>query len=145
WKAALISVSGLAVYAYLPLAAWRAPAMNWGNPGTLRRIWWHVTGKQYQVFLSSSSEVIGRQFKVFLDLISREFGVIWLPLGLLAAGAGLAWLWRRDRTMMWFAIAVIAADMAYSLSYEIAEDKDAYYLPAFVTLAILAGYGVAWT
>ena len=36
------------------------------------------------------------------------------------------------------------ADLAYSLSYEIAEDKDAYYLPAFISIAISAGLGVRW-
>jgi hypothetical protein len=30
------------------------------------------------------------------------------------------------------------------LSYEIAEDKDAYYLPAFISIAIGAGLGVRW-
>src|SRR5205814_5754716 len=29
-------------------------------------------------------------------------------------------------------------------SYEIAEDKDAYYLPAFISIAIAAGLGIQW-
>jgi tetratricopeptide (TPR) repeat protein len=32
----------------------------------------------------------------------------------------------------------------YDLSYEIAEDKDAYYLPVFISIAIAAGFGVRW-
>jgi hypothetical protein len=39
---------------------------------------------------------------------------------------------------------IVLADLAYSLSYEIAEDKDAYYLPAFISIAISAGLGVRW-
>jgi hypothetical protein len=39
---------------------------------------------------------------------------------------------------------ILVADLAYSLSYEIAEDKDAYYLPAFISIAIAAGLGVRW-
>jgi tetratricopeptide (TPR) repeat protein len=38
----------------------------------------------------------------------------------------------------------IAADLAYSLGYDIAEDKDAYYLPTFIALAIAIGFGVEW-
>ena len=34
--------------------------------------------------------------------------------------------------------------MAYGLGYSIAEDKDAYCLPAFAALAIAAGLGVRW-
>src|SRR2546430_2684191 len=45
--AALISVGALvAVYTYLPLAALRAPVINWGNPRSLQEIWWHITGRQ---------------------------------------------------------------------------------------------------
>jgi len=36
---------------------------------------------------------------------------------------------------------VIAADLVYCLGYEIAEDKDAYYLPVFIAIAIAAGFG----
>ena len=143
-KAAVISLLGLAIYVYLPLAAMRSPAMNWGNPRTLEEIWWHVSGRQYQAFLSTSAEIIARQFKTFLELVGREFNPIWGPVGLLAAIGGLISIFRRDRTMFWFAALVIVADLAYGLNYEIAEDKDAYYLPVFVTLAIAAGCGIAW-
>src|SRR5262249_16741090 len=46
--AALISFSALIlVYSYLPWAASRSPAMNWGNPRSFQEIWWHITGRQY--------------------------------------------------------------------------------------------------
>src|SRR5581483_8273259 len=108
------------------------------------RIWWHVTGRQYQVFFDFSPEIVGRQFKVFLSLIGREFGFNWLPLGLLMALMGLIALFKRDRTLGWCFVMVIAFDMAWALNYEIAEDKDAYYLPTFLTLSMAAGYGVVW-
>jgi hypothetical protein len=37
---------------------------------------------------------------------------------------------------------IVLADLAYSLSYDIAEDKDAYYLPAFMAMTIAAGIGL---
>ena len=39
---------------------------------------------------------------------------------------------------------IVLADLAYALNYEIAEDKDAYYLPAFISIAIAAGLGIHW-
>ena len=48
-------------------------------------------------------------------------------------------LFKRDRTLFWGFALVIIFDMAWALNYEIAEDKDAYYLPTFLTLAIAAG------
>jgi tetratricopeptide (TPR) repeat protein len=141
----LFAFGGLfAVYAYLPLAASRSPIMNWGDPRTFERLWWHVTGKQYQVFFSFSLRTMASQFADFVKLAAREFGPWWLPaLPALAIG-GLVALFRRDRALFWFLTLVIAADLVYSLGYEIAEDKDAYYLPAFTAATIAAGFGAEW-
>jgi Protein O-mannosyl-transferase TMEM260-like len=143
--AALISITALIlVYSYLPWAASRSPAMNWGNPRSLQEIWWHITGRQYRVFFSFSPAAMGAQFVEFCRMALREFGFAWLPLTLFLAVAGLASAYKRDRTAFWFLLLILLADLAYSLSYEIAEDKDAYYLPAFISIAIAAGLGIRW-
>jgi len=143
--AALISITALIlVYSYLPWAASRSPAMNWGNPRSLQEIWWHITGRQYRVFFYFSPAAMGAQFVEFCRMSLREFGFAWLPLTLFLAGAGLASTHKRDRTAFWFLLLILLADLAYALSYEIAEDKDAYYLPAFISIAIAAGLGIHW-
>src|SRR6478672_10147888 len=143
--AALISIGALIlVYSYLPWAASRSPAMNWGNPRSLQEIWWHITGRQYRVFFSFSPATVGAQFVEFCRMVFREFGFAWLPLALFLAVAGLASAYKRDRTAFWFLLLIVLADLAYALSYEIAEDKDAYYLPAFISIAIAAGLGIQW-
>src|SRR6058998_1561460 len=143
--AALISIGALvAVYAYLPFAASRSPVINWGNPRSLQEIWWHVTGRQYRVFLSFSPSMMGTQFVEFCRMLLREFGPAWLPLSLVLAFAGLRIAFRQDRTSFWFLFFIVMADLAYALSYEIAEDKDAYYLPTFISVAIAAGFGIRW-
>ena len=140
---ALISIGALIlVYSYLPWAASRSPAMNWGNTRSLQEIWWHITGRQYRVFFSFSPSSIGPQFVDFCRMALREFGFAWLPLTLFLAVAGLASAHKRDRTAFWFLLLIVLADVAYSLIYEIAEDKDAYYLPAFISIAIAAGLGI---
>jgi len=143
--AALISTGALvAVYTYLPFAASRSPVINWGNPRSLQEIWWHVTGRQYQVFLSFTPKIMGGQFVEFCRMALREFGVSWLPLPLVFAFAGIASAFKRDRTTFWFLLFIVIANFAYDLSYEIAEDKDAYYLPVFISIAIAAGFGLRW-
>jgi hypothetical protein len=143
--AALISIGGLlAVYAYLPFAASRSPAINWGNPRSLQEIWWHVSGRQYRVFLTFSPSMMGTQIVEFCRMLLREFGPAWLPLSLILAFAGLRSAFRQDRTSFWFLFFIVMADLAYALSYEIAEDKDAYYLPTFISVAIAAGFGIRW-
>jgi tetratricopeptide (TPR) repeat protein len=143
--AALISIGALvAVYAYLPLAASRSPVINWGHPRSLQEIWWHLTGRQYQVYFSFKPEIMGEQFAEFCRMALREFSFPWLPLSLVLAFAGLGDAFKRDRTIFWFLLTIVIADLAYALSYEIAEDKDAYYLPTFISIAIAAGLGIRW-
>jgi tetratricopeptide (TPR) repeat protein len=143
--AALISIGALvAIYIYLPLAASGSPVINWGTPRSLQEIWWHLTGRQYRVFFSFTPKIMGEQFVEFCRMVLREFNVSWLPLPLVLAFAGFASAFRRDRTTLWFLLVIVIADLAYALSYEIAEDKDAYYLPTFISIAIASGFGIRW-
>src|SRR6266542_4048673 len=143
--AALISIAAMvAVYAYLPFAASHSPLINWGNPRSLQEIWWHITGRQYRVFLSFTPTMMGVQFVEFCRMLLREFGPAWLPLPLALAVAGFAAAYRQDRTTFWFLLFIVLANFAYDLSYEIAEDKDAYYLPVFISIALAAGFGIRW-
>src|ERR1700736_908131 len=135
--AALFSIGALvAVYGYLPLAAARRPIMNWGDPRSLYAIWSHITGKQYQLFLSFSPSIMGEQLPQFGKFLFREFGAPWLPLALIVAMSGVIAAFKRDRTTFFFLLLVVAADLAYTLNYDISEDKDAYYLPVFIAIAI---------
>lgn len=138
--AALAAFAGAGVYIYLPLAASRSPLMNWGDPRTLERFWWHVSGRQYQAFFEFSIARISE----FGALAIREFGTPWLPVALILAAAGFVFMFRRGRQLMWPLVLVVAADIGYCLSYEIAEDKDAYYLPAFAVIALAASFGLRW-
>jgi tetratricopeptide (TPR) repeat protein len=138
--AALFAFAGLSIYLYLPVAASRSPLMNWGDPRTFEKFWWHITGRQYQVFFDFSLSRISEFFRLSL----REFGFSWMPLALAFAVGGLVYLFRRDKTMFVFLGLIIAADIIYCMGYEIDEDKDAYYLPAFVALTIAAGFGMHW-
>jgi tetratricopeptide (TPR) repeat protein len=142
--AAMFAMAGLSVYAYLPLAALRSPVMNWGDPRTLERLWWHVTGRQYRIFLSPSLDTMAGQLGAFFNLAARELNIWWLPAGLTLVIAGFVALFRRDPKTFWFLSLVIIGDLAYALNYEIAEDKDAYYLPTFIAMAVASGAGADW-
>ena len=141
--AALVSLAGLfAVYAYLPLAMSRTPIISWGNPRSFQEIWWHMTGRQYQVFFAFTPADVGKHFVEFGRMALREFGVWWAPLTLVLAVVGFGTVFKRDRTTFWFLALVVGADLAYALGYDIAEDKDAYYLPAFISIALAAAFGL---
>jgi tetratricopeptide (TPR) repeat protein len=139
--AALCAGAGLSVYLYLPIAAWREAGLNWGDPRTLQRIWWHLTGKQYQAYFSFSPGELGMQAVAFARHAAREFGPWWCPGGPLIIAIGCGALFRRDRVLLAFLGLVAACNVAYTLGYAIAEDMDAYYLPTYIAAAIAAGAG----
>ncbi len=139
--ATLWALAGLAIYAYLPIAAAQAPSFNWGDPRTLQRFWWHVSGRQFQAYFALSPQSMGAQVALFAKLAAHEFGSPWLPAALALSLTGLYTLFRRDRTMFWCLVLMIVADVLYASTYEIAEDKAAYFLPAFLALALAAGCG----
>src|SRR4029077_9069510 len=118
--AALVSLAAMvAVDSYLPLAASAKPILNWGDPSSFRALWWHITGRQYQVFVSFTPAIAGQELIKFGYLLFREFGFCWLPLLLLFAVIGYISIFRRDRTAFWFLILIVVFNLGYALNYEI--------------------------
>ena len=67
-----------------------------------------------------------------------------MPATLALAIVGFVEVYRRRRTMFYFLVVVMAADIAYCAVYNISEDKDAYYLPTFISVTIAAAFGARW-
>jgi hypothetical protein len=123
-------------YGAMLLRARQDPAINWGNPSTVERLWWHMTGRQYQVNLTTTplhrrAELLGAS----LQLWAHELTPIGLALG--------AWGWiilaRRDRRWGWGIAGSVLLTLAYTASYDIANDREAYHLP----LLLLTALGIA--
>jgi tetratricopeptide (TPR) repeat protein len=144
-RLALLAGAGLlaaaVAYAFLPWAAARGPFPNWGDPRTLERVWWHVSGRQYQAYLTPSAQSMGLEAAAFGRSLLRQFGPAWLPAALALAAIGLHAAWRRSPALARGLGLIVACDLAYALLYTIAEDKDAYYLPAVVAVSLAAALG----
>jgi hypothetical protein len=130
-------ILGLSVYVYFPIRTVQQPVLNWGYPATLERILWHVSGKQYHVWMFSSSAAAGKQWSRFLNAAPVEFYYMPLLFSLLGA-------WRllmRERRIFAFIFLLLAGCIAYTVNYDI-NDIDSYFLLAYVALAMFAGFGV---
>lgn len=141
--AATAAAGAVVVYLALPWAAARGVFPTWGDPRTLERLWWHVSGRQYQAFLEPSAAIVRTEAAALARALLREFGPPWFPVVPVLAALGLVRLFRHDRALFVALVLLAALDAAYALSYSIAEDKDAYYLPAVVAVALAAGIGAA--
>jgi hypothetical protein len=138
--AALIAIVGLSIYAYLPLAASRSPLINWGEPRTMDAVWQHMLGKQYQMLFRFDTARLADH----LWFLVREWGAFGLPAVLALAIAGLIDRSRRDRAVVAFLLVATGIDILYISLYFIADDRDAYYLPTFISLTIAVACGVRW-
>ena len=132
-------LAGFSLYLYLPIRAAQHPLMNWGNPVDLERFLWHFSGKQYRVWIFSSTETAGRQFRYFFDSVLPEFG--YAPLVLAAAGVSVLFL--RKRRAAIFSVLLFLTCVLYSINYDI-HDIDAYFLLAYITIALWIVQGAAW-
>ncbi len=128
---------GLSLYLYLPIRASQHPPMNWGNPTSLERFLWHLSGKQYHVWIFSSTQAAGKQLAYFLKTFPPEFAYV----GGLLALIGLPALWRSDRRLFIFTALLFIGCIGYSINYDI-HDIDSYFLLAYFTTALWAGFGL---
>ena len=136
-KAAVPFLVGLSVYLYLPLRAVHHPWMNWGNPVTWEKFLWHVSGKQFRVWMFSSFDSAGKQFGYFLSSYLPEFGYVPVLFALL----GLVVLFRRSRKLWGFSLLLFFGCLFYSINYDI-HDIDSYFLLAYMATAIWIAYGI---
>ena len=124
------------IYAYLPIRASQNPFMNWGNPVDWERIYRHVTGKQYQVWLFTSFDSAGKQLNHFFTILPVEFYA-----GLALALIGLFVSIFKARKLFLFMLITFAFSVLYSINYDI-YDIDSYFLLAFIMLSFFAAFGV---
>lgn len=131
-------VLGLSLYLFLVLRTWARPLLAWGNPYNIERFWWHVTGKQYQVWMFSTpvAEVL-RNAARGAALLARGL----LYVGVPAAVYG-ALRFGRERPGLAAGLGVTAlVSFAYAVNYSI-PDIDAYYLPCLYALLLFAAFGL---
>ncbi len=123
-------------YSYLPIRASMNPAINWGNPIDLERIMRHISGKQYQVWLFSSTEAAKKQLAYFANNLPSEY-----TFTLILSLIGIFTAFSRVRRLAWFILVTFIFTVAYSVNYDI-NDIDSYFLLAYIMLAYFAVFGI---
>jgi hypothetical protein len=124
------------IYLYLPIRAGMNPEINWGNPIDLERILRHVSGKQYQVWLFSSSEAAAKNFGRFFSGLPSEF-----YLSLVAVLLGIFYLIQRSTKLLITSLWLIFGTVLYAINYDIV-DLESYFLLAYIGMSILVVFGL---
>ncbi|MDT3697630.1 MAG: DUF2723 domain-containing protein [Ignavibacterium sp.] len=126
------------IYLYLPIRASQSPLLNWGNPIDWERILRHISGKQYQVWLFSSTEAASKQFKYFINNLTSEFSITLLIIVL-----GLFVSFIKAKKFFVFNIIIFLTTVLLSINYDI-NDIDSYFLLGYISLAFFAVFGAAY-
>lgn len=143
WAAAAGGMGlGLAVFAYLPLAARTAPPVNWGDPSTPAGFRWLVTGEIYRRYLFSiGANGLMERAAGWAGDAAREYAGG--PWGALLALAGL---WRLDRIQhRWWRLVVLTGVIysAFAIGYNTV-DSAVYLIPVWGLGAMCLGIAIAW-
>jgi len=125
-------------YSYLPIRASQKPAINWGNPANWEYFWRHFTGKQYRVWLFSSSESAREHLAYFIKNLPVEFAFVGLAMVLI----GFFYARKRSKKISWFLLANLLFTVFYAINYDIA-DIDSYFILAYISLAFFSAFGLA--
>ena len=126
----------LLIYSYLPIRAGQNPSINWGNPIDFERIMRHVSGKQYQVWLFSSTEAAKKQLVYFINSLPSEFSIT-----LIISLIGLFASYKLSKKFFIFVLITFFSTVLYSINYDI-NDIDSYFLLAYISLAFFVVFGI---
>jgi len=130
---------GLAVYLILPLRASAGPVINWGDAHTLAGLGWLVSGQLYHGYMFSLPLAHWpARLSAWAGLLGAQLTWIGLAVGLF----GLARLAQRERGLALASSASVGLVSLFALGYN-TTDSYILLLPAFVVLALWAGFGWA--
>jgi hypothetical protein len=128
---------GLLLYLTLPLRALTNPPVNWGNPVTLKRFWWLVSGELYRsYYLQFEFVEIGERLQAWASLLPQQFGWLGVVLGIL----GLVLFFTRSRLYLysiWMSVICSLFAIIYS-----SDDSYVYLIPVYISFSIWIGLGV---
>jgi len=132
---------GVSLYLYLITRTFGGAELGWGNTYNLNRLIWHVTGKQYQVWMFTVSlrETLNNLFNGFTMLLKDFLFILIIPVFF-----GFYHLFRVERKHFWLLTSIFLLNLLYTINYPI-PDIESYYIPGFIALILILTYGLALT
>lgn len=132
----ILLLMGITTYLYLPIRASQEPFFNWGNPNNLERFVWHISGKQYRVWIFTSFESAFKQLEYYITNFYNEFNILLIAIGLF----GAYMLMKNKRKIFIFFLILFLTCIGYSINYDI-HDIDSYFLLSYFVFAIWISTG----
>jgi len=134
----LMFLLGVTPYLFLLVRSQAQPLVNWGNAHNLQRLIWHMTGKQYQVWMFSLPFAdIMKNLGRALGALGQELYFVLIPVAVWGA-----WRLKKQRQEVFWLLAVIfVLNLVYAVNYSI-PDIQSYYIPFMTSAFIFTGIGL---
>jgi len=136
-KIAPFFLLGLSIYLYLSIRSSANPLLDWGHPATLERFFWHISGKQFRVWMFSGWSVVQKQSSYFVNNFTSEFHLVIVVCIVI----GMFVLFRRSRRMFIFLAFLFLTTVVYAVNYDIF-DIGSYFLLSYIAIGWIAAYGI---
>jgi len=135
---AIFAFIGISPYLYLIIRTRAGAELAWGNTCNLQRLFWHITGRQYQVWMFSLSakEILNNAKQGLILYLTNLFYIF--PISVFP---GFYWLFKNDRKRFWLFFMIIILNFLYTINYAI-PDIESYYIPSLIALIFAGFYGM---
>lgn len=129
---------GLSLYLYLPIRSSQFPLFNWGWVSrSFDKFWYHVSAKQYRVWMFSSADVFRINLEKFCGAVVNQFHWLGLPIIII----GILFIFIKNRYLFWILLISIISCLVYSLNYQI-HDIETYFSLAIIGLSFFIVAGI---
>jgi hypothetical protein len=128
---------GLSIYLYLPIRSANNPLLDWGHPASIERFLWHVTGKQFRVWMFSAWDVAQKQLNYYFYNFTSEYSAIAVVIVFM----GIITSWKQSKRLFIFIFLLFISTIIYSVNYDIF-DIDNYFLLSYIVVAWLLVFGI---
>jgi hypothetical protein len=138
---ALLFSLGLSIYLYLPVRASTAPPVNWGNPQSIERMIWMITGKMFQKSFHISMG------QLFLNLKETVF-ILMAQLSPVIFFTGIFGLWltvRRNIILGGFFICLLIFNLLSVICQEVFIGTNPDLLGYLLLSNLMIIVGVYWS
>lgn len=134
----LFASLGVSLYLYIITRTLGGAEVTWGNAYNVQRLFWHITGKQYQVWMFSlpMNEIFNNLLNGF-SIFLKDF----LYIFIVPVFFGFYYLFKSERKKFWLFFSIFMLNLLYTINYHI-PDIESYYIPGLISLIIVFTYGL---
>ncbi len=131
---------GAAMYLILPIRSSMSPEFDWGGVSrSFDKFWYHVSGKQYQVWMFSGADAFKENLGEFFSKLLPQYAYI----GFIPVLLGLWFGKKYSGTLLTFLLLLATTCIFYASNYDI-HDIDAYYSLAYTAFALISVFSVPY-